>query len=105
MKMISSTRSTSIIGVTLMSDCTVPDVVPVPMAMLLLLLLLIVREYGHLVRLRDGGHHAHPGAAGRLDRFLHLDVLELIVRFEVQDLVFGPARKARAELVLQRAIG
>src|ERR1700675_75073 len=72
MKMISSTRSTSIIGVTLMSDCNPPDA-PVVIAMSLLLLLLLVgAEHHGLARLGDGRHHPHTGPPRRLHRLLHL---------------------------------
>src|SRR5919206_1620654 len=54
MKMISSTRSTSIIGVTLMSDCT-PPADPVVIAMSLLLLL-VGLEQADVLRLADRGH-------------------------------------------------
>src|SRR3954469_19873886 len=104
MKMISNTRSTSIIGVTLMSDCTPADP-PVVIAMSLLLLVLVVREQGRLVGLSDGSHHANPCPAGGLDRFLHPGVLQLVVGLEVQDLVLGPGGEDRAELVFQRAVG
>src|SRR5215212_7727383 len=101
MKMISSTRSTSIIGVTLMSDCTPPEEVPA-MAMLLLLLL-VVPEHDRLVGLGDGGHHPHAGAPGGLDRFLHLRILQLVVGLEVENLVLGPGGKGRTQLIFQRA--
>src|SRR3954447_16572675 len=64
MKMISNTRSTSIIGVTLMSDCTPADP-PVVIAMSLLLLVLIVGEERRLVRLRNGSHHPDARATSR----------------------------------------
>jgi hypothetical protein len=101
--MISSTSSTSIIGVTLMSDCSAPDA-PEVIARALLLLVRVVAEVHHLVRLRDGGHHPDPRAPGRLDRILHLGVLELIVRLEVQDLVLGPGGKDPPELVFQAGV-
>src|SRR5215210_8142819 len=100
MKMISSTRSTSIIGVTLMSDCTPADA-PVVIAMSLLLLLLVPAEYHVSVRLGDGSHHPHPGLAGGLNRFLHLGVLQLVVGLEVEDLVLGAGREDPPQLVLQ----
>src|SRR3954453_9434459 len=101
MKMISSTRSTSIIGVTLMSDWT-PAEAPVVIAMLLLPLLLVVRnEHGGLVGLGDGSHNPNPRPPGGFDGFLDLAVLQLIVRLEVQNLVLGPRRVQRAQLVFQ----
>src|SRR4051812_14709127 len=89
MKMISSTSSTSIIGVTLMSDWTPPEF-PLVIAMSLLLLLVLVGlEQRGALGLGDGGHHPDPRATRRLDGFLDLGVLELIIRLEVQDLVLG----------------
>src|SRR5215210_2460084 len=104
MKMISNTRSTSIIGVTFMSDCT-PAEPPVVIAMSLLLLVLVVREQGRLVGLSNGSHHANPCSASGLDRLLHSGVLQLVVGLEVQDLVLSPGGEDRAELVFQRPIG
>src|SRR5215216_6327599 len=77
MKMISSTSSTSIIGVTLMSDCTPADA-PVVIAMSLLLLLVVAEQNGS-VRLRDGSHHPHASAPRGLHRFLYPGILELVV--------------------------
>src|SRR6185503_13820822 len=107
MKMISSTSRMSIMGTTFGSDVTAPRVASVPPAMSVLLLLFVfVSEQSLLgVGLRDGRHHPHAGPPGRLHRFLDLAVLELIVRFEVEDLVIGPRRVNRAQLVLEGALG
>src|SRR6188472_3613924 len=102
MKMISTTRSTSIIGVTLMSDCTPPEEAPAVIAILLLLLLVFIAEHDRLVRFRDRSHDPDAGAPRRLRRFLHLGVLQLVVGLEVQDLVLGPGSEDRAKLVFQR---
>src|SRR3982751_6428317 len=104
MKMISSTRSTSIIGVTLMSDCT-PAEDPVVIAMSLLLLLRVRSEHGGLVGLGDRCHDPDARSASGLDRLLDLAVLQLIVGFEIEDLVLGPCCVRRAELVFQRPAG
>src|SRR6476661_856975 len=105
MKMISSTRSTSIIGVTLMSDCTPADA-PVVIAMSLLLLLLRVRrEHGILVRLGNGGHDPNTRPPGGFHCFLNLAVLQLVVGLEVEDLVLGSGRIQRSQLIFQSATG
>src|SRR4051812_10332913 len=104
MKMISSTRSTSIMGVTLMSDWTPPDE-PVVIAMSLLLLLVVGLEQPARDRLGDGCHHPDARLPRRLDRVLDPRVLQLVVRLEVQDLVLGAGVEDRPQLVLQRAIG
>src|SRR3954470_5379244 len=104
MKMISSTRSTSIIGATLMSDWT-PAEAPVVIAMLLLLLLLVLSEHGGLVGLGNGSHHPDPRPPGGFHRFLDLAVLQLIVRLKVQNFILGPCRVRRAQLVFQRPVG
>src|SRR3954466_15577290 len=101
MKMISSTRSTSIIGVTLMSDVTPPEEAPAVIAILLLPLLVITAEHDGLVRFGDGCHDPDAGAPRGFDRFLHLGVLQLVVGLEVQDLVLGPRGEDRAQLILQ----
>src|SRR3954466_7323526 len=103
MKMISSTRSTSIIGVTLMSDVTPPEEAPAVIAILLLLLLVITAEHDRFVRFGDRCHDPDAGTSRRFDRFLHLGVLQLIVGLEVQNLVLRPGSEGRAKLVLQRA--
>src|SRR5919108_655767 len=103
MKMISSTRSTSIIGVTLMSDWTPPEL-PVLIAMSLLLLILVRLEQPALVGLGDGCHHPDTGPTGRLYGLLHFGVFQLVVGLEVQDLVFRPGLEDAAQLVSQRPL-
>src|SRR5215217_6979509 len=102
MKMISSTSSTSIIGVTLMSDCTPADA-PVVIAMSLLLLFVLTEDHAS-VRLGDGSHYPDTGPAGGLHRLLYLGVLELIVRLEVEDFVLGPRGEDAPELVFERPV-
>src|SRR5919108_956568 len=104
MKMISSTRSTSIIGVTLMSDWTPPEL-PVVIAMSLLLLLFLgLREQSSFRGLGDGCHHPDTRPASGLHSLLHLGVLQVVVGLEVQDLVLGPRGEDRPQLVSQRAL-
>src|SRR6266536_3442926 len=105
MKMISSTSSTSIIGVTLMSDWTPPEFPALIAMSLLLLLVLVGLEQPGVPGLGDGRHHPHAGAARRLDGLLDPGILELVVGLEVQDLVLGARGIDRAELILQRAVG
>src|SRR5574339_484056 len=106
MKMISSTSRMSIMGTTFGSDETSPRAPPPPPAISVLLLV-----FGGLAEqarlgggLRDGRHHPHAGPPGGLHRFLDLAVLELVVRLEVEDLVLGPRREDRAQLVLEGAL-
>ena len=98
MKMMSSTSSTSIIGVTLISDETSPGPPPAAMAM----------GYSFPVFRSGAGTgsvmaamHPHAGAPGHLDRVLHLAVLQVHVGLEVQDLVLGARRVHRPEIILQ----
>src|SRR5688500_16377234 len=102
MKMIRSTSRMSIIGTTFGSDETSPRACPVPPAISVLLFFVGVAEQG-LLRggLRDGRHHPHARPPGGLHRFLDLAVLELIVGLEVEDLVLGPGREDRAQLVFE----
>src|ERR671911_1057742 len=101
MKMISSTSRMSIIGTTLGSDVSAPRASPPPPAMSVLLLLGRIEQAAGS-GLRDGSHHPHPCLPRRLDRFLHLGVLELIVSLEIQNLVLGSAGETGPELVFQR---
>src|SRR5882724_2143558 len=107
MKMISSTSSTSIIGVTLMSEFTPPEL-PAAIAMLVLLLLGPVGrglvEQPAVDRLCDGRHDPDTRAARRFHRVLDLGVLQVVVGLEVQNLVLGPTGEDRAQLVRQRRV-
>src|SRR5690242_13185570 len=81
MKMMSSTSSTSIIGVTLMSACREPPL-ETPIAMLLVLVRLDAARL-----LGDGVDDADARLPRDLDGLLHPGERHVAVRLEVQNLV------------------
>src|SRR5690242_12184984 len=96
MKMISSTSSTSIMGVTLISFVS-PPLPPEENAMLFhsrrTRRLGVTDHRARRARLliADQPHHAHAVLAGHVRRVHDLRVLEVLVRLEIHDLV----RRAR----------
>src|SRR5688500_7391778 len=104
MKMIRSTSRMSIIGTTLGSDERPPRTSPLAPAISVLLLLFGCEQAAGL-GLGNRSHHTDTRPPRRFHSLLHLAVLELIVRLEVQDLVFGPRLELRPELVFERAAG
>src|SRR5690348_9786085 len=88
MKMIKSTRSTSIIGVTLMSACSEPPL-DTPMAISVVLVVCGCHTAGLL---GDRVDHAHPGLPADLNGLLDPREWDVGVRLEVQNLVRRPAR-------------
>src|SRR5688572_3164458 len=90
MKMINSTSKMSIIGTTLGSFESSPRAFPPPPAISVLLLL---GEHTTGLGLGDRRHHADTSSPCGLHGLLHLAVLELIIRLEIQDLVLGSGGK------------
>ena len=117
MKMISSTSSTSIIGVTLMSFDS-PVLPPVVIAMRFSYGLLAGAVVGNVPRhgrlgagllIRDGADDAHAVVRRDVDRVEHLGVVEILVRLDVENLVRGarvvdPLELIRERLVLDRLL-
>src|SRR5688500_11632723 len=100
MKMIRSTSRMSIIGTTFGSDATSPRACPLAPAISVLLFFGVAEQGLRRRGLRDGRHHPYARPPRGLHRFLDLAVLELVVGLEVQDLVLGPGREDRAQLIL-----
>src|SRR6185295_13991264 len=93
MKMISSTSKISIIETTLGSAERSPRAPPPPPAISVLLLL--GGEQTTALGLSDRRHHPDTRSPCGFHGLLHLPVLQLIVRLEVQDLVLGSRRENR----------
>src|SRR5690348_6352976 len=87
MKMIKSTRSTSIIGVTLMSACSDP---PLETPMAISVVLVFGFEAARL--LGDRVDHADARLPPDLDGLLHSRKRHVGIRLQEQDLVYRPAR-------------
>src|SRR6185503_10612928 len=107
MKMISSTSNTSIIGVTLMSEFTPPElpaVIAISLLLLLGALLLGFLEQARHGWLRDRRHDADSCLPRGLDRVLNPGVFQIVVGLEVQNLVLVPVSVDGAKLVCQRRI-
>src|SRR5436309_12028980 len=85
MKMISSTSSTSISGVTLISELSPSRPLVDPIAIGSAPFLLLLRE--RLLLLGDGADDALAGLADELDRLLYAAELDVLVGLEEQDLV------------------
>src|SRR5215472_11250113 len=96
MKMMSSTSSTSIIGVTLMSACRLPPL-ETPIA-----ILLVSFVWLHAARLLgDGRYDSDSGLPRDLDRLLYPGERDLGVRLEIENLVRGPAGEDVGQDALQ----
>src|SRR5579859_395881 len=96
MKMIRSTRSTSIIGVTLMSACSEPPL-ETPMAISVVL----VFGFKTASLLGNRVDHAHARLPRDLDGLLHPRERHVGVRLQIQNLVDRPAGVHVGQLILQ----
>src|SRR6187455_2899333 len=97
MKMIRSTSSTSIIGVTLMSEFRPP---PPPAAIAISVLLAGAAQHATLL-FGHRGQHPDPGTARHFDGLLDLGVLHGHVGLEIQHLILGAGRVDGLELGLE----
>src|SRR5215469_18474555 len=99
MKMIRSTRSTSIIGVTLMSACSEP-----PLETPIAISVVLVFGFEAAGLLGDRVDHAHAGLPSDLDGLLNPRERHVGVRLEEQNLVAAPPGVDVVQNVLQRGI-